>query len=412
MKNSLYIFIILATIISSCGSAKKEFYNLQKSQSIEVHEAYLEKYPKSPFVNEVRSKLSGLYEKRDWEVAQWNNTINSFNTFISKYPQSVHKQEAIKKKEALEEDKLWKESVFYDLISRYEDFINRYPNSTKVKEAERRISELREKDDWEMTSKTHRISQIEAFLKKYPNSRYELSALGLIEEIKEETDWNFAKQEDSALAYEIFLNKYPQSKFGDEAREIVKELRVIQPEWERTLKKNTPEGYRSFMKKFDYSKKYWNKANEKYKEMEDAFWNKATTRNTIRYYQDYIDKFPDGEYIDEVDKRLIDLEVEKAFKGDHGELPPLGRSGYSTFNDRNEVQIENDTGYKLTVLYSGTESKRIIINPKRSATLTLPNGKYRIAAMVDASNIQPYAGEENLQGGEYSSKFYIQYSRN
>ena len=40
-------------------------------------------------------------------------------------------------------------------------------------------------------------------------------------------------------------------------------------------------------------------------------------------------------------------------------------------------------------------------------SIGLKNGKYRVAASVSASNVSNYAGNENLQGGNYSVDYYI-----
>ena len=75
------------------------------------------------------------------------------------------------------------------------------------------------------------------------------------------------------------------------------------------------------------------------------------------------------------------------------------------------ISVTNSTSYTLTLLYSGPDSKRLVISPRASASVTLKNGHYRVAASVSASNVRNYAGSENLSGGSYSVDYYISQSR-
>jgi hypothetical protein len=67
--------------------------------------------------------------------------------------------------------------------------------------------------------------------------------------------------------------------------------------------------------------------------------------------------------------------------------------------------------YNLTLLYSGSDSRRITIPPKGKRTISLKNGAYRCVASVDASGIGNYAGNEDLDGGSYEVEYYIVTSR-
>ena len=71
------------------------------------------------------------------------------------------------------------------------------------------------------------------------------------------------------------------------------------------------------------------------------------------------------------------------------------------------MSVINSTSYTLTILYSGPDSKRLVITAGGSSSIHLKNGEYRIAASVSASNVSHYAGDEQLQGGNYSVEYYI-----
>lgn len=58
-------------------------------------------------------------------------------------------------------------------------------------------------------------------------------------------------------------------------------------------------------------------------------------------------------------------------------------------------------------MYSGNESKRLVLSPKGTGSVKLKNGDYRIVASVDASNVRKYAGVETIKGGTYEVEYYI-----
>jgi len=79
-------------------------------------------------------------------------------------------------------------------------------------------------------------------------------------------------------------------------------------------------------------------------------------------------------------------------------------SGYSSTSS---VTIKNDTGYELTVRYSGPSVTMISIPRGGSKTTSLSSGSYKIAASAGGLH---YGGRESLSGN-YSSSYYISTTR-
>lgn len=134
-------------------------------------------------------------------------------------------------------------------------------------------------------------------------------------------------------------------------------------------------------------------------------WQTASEINTITAYERYLELYPNGRH----KSKAIDKLVSATFKGEHGSLPEMNKTSYGR-GSTSSIQITNKTEYKLTLLYSGTESKRLVLDPYVSGTIRLKNGSYRIAASVDASNVSRYTGTENLDGGSYEITYYIETS--
>lgn len=129
----------------------------------------------------------------------------------------------------------------------------------------------------------------------------------------------------------------------------------------------------------------------------------AIVTNSIFDLKEYIDKNPNHENIDLLNKRLIDLEVDRIYNDKKtGEMPASEK--ISSYNSTNSsVSISNDTSCELIIRYSGKDSKMISIPANQTRSLHIKSGNYRITASACGYN---YAGSESLSG-DYSSKYYI-----
>lgn len=135
-------------------------------------------------------------------------------------------------------------------------------------------------------------------------------------------------------------------------------------------------------------------------------WQTASELNNISSYQKYLELYPNGRYKYKAESKLIDLQVDATFAGNHGYLPEMDKTSHSG-GATSYIKVHNNTSYTLTLLYSGKESKKLVLSPHSRGNLQLKNGSYRIAAFVSASNVQRYAGSETINGGSYEVEYYI-----
>ena len=140
---------------------------------------------------------------------------------------------------------------------------------------------------------------------------------------------------------------------------------------------------------------------------EDSAWARACEADTAEAYQRYIAIYPYGAHRAEATQRLIDKNVDNVFNSSHGGLPQMKWVAPDEDSPTSTITVHNETGYPLTVMYSGSESKSTVIAPGRSDTLTVPNGRYRIAASVPPAFVRPFAGTETFHGGSYEVSFYV-----
>lgn len=138
-------------------------------------------------------------------------------------------------------------------------------------------------------------------------------------------------------------------------------------------------------------------------EPKELTYEDVIVTNSILDLKEYIDKNPNHENIDLLNKRLIDLEVDRIYNDiKTGEMPASEK--ISTYNSTNSsVSISNDTSCELIIRYSGKDSKMISIPANQTRSLHIKSGNYRITASACGYN---YAGSESLSG-DYSSKYYI-----
>ncbi|MEZ4853756.1 DUF6759 domain-containing protein [Flavobacterium sp.] len=132
-------------------------------------------------------------------------------------------------------------------------------------------------------------------------------------------------------------------------------------------------------------------------------------KNSFSIYdiKQFIKENPNHKKITELEKRIIDLEVENIFNdANTGQMPSSEKISYGN-SKISEISITNDTSCDLTIRYSGPESKVITILPNRTKAINLLSGNYRIAASACGYN---YAGSESLNG-DYTSSYYITTTR-
>lgn len=206
-----------------------------------------------------------------------------------------------------------------------------------------------------------------------------------------------------------FISKNDGTVYGNKAQSAIES--ICDSLYRVADKKSTESGWRQYQRLVptDYFKDSESKiediANQAWN-TESKAWQMALSENNISAYSKYKSLYPKGAHIDICEKKLIDLEVSRVYAGEHGSLPSMDRTGYGG-GSTSYITVTNSTSYTLTLLYSGPDSKRLVISAGGTSSVRLKNGNYRVAASVSASNVSNYAGNENLQGGNYSVDYYI-----
>lgn len=255
-----------------------------------------------------------------------------------------------------------------DTKDSYKSFISKFPRSDFTARASERLKVLSEDDVWkganESTGERTQLERLRSYASTYPSGKYiEEAKAGIVSLV--DKHWFPVESSVSISELENFRANYPESTYVLDAGVRIETLR--------------------------------------------GTWSWVTSENTIESYKGYLLRHPNGRHSADARKRLIDLEVAQIARGDHGVLPKSNpvRAYGGLYAD---VRITNETGYQLTVRYSGPSSDMAIIERGASASIRLTSGNYKVAASVNASNVRNYYGTEDLRGGEYEIRFFIQKS--
>lgn len=268
------------------------------------------------------------------------------------------------------------------------------------------------------TTEYSQEEKYEAYLKRYPNGKYVKEATSFIvdyyaEQPLQKTSSLYSSSISTLSHFESVRDLFPGSALEHRMDSLIEAK--VNLEYQKALDSETVEGWELY--KILVSEKYWRDADQRIEDINSRLWGTdsqawktAQKQNTLTAYNRYLELFPKGAHAKAADKKVIDLSVTNIFAGDHGTLPGMDRTSYSS-SGSNIITVSNDTQYTLTLLYSGPDSKRLVLSPRSSGSVRLPNGTYRVAASVTATNVRSYAGTETLSGGGYDVSYYISSSR-
>ena len=263
-----------------------------------------------------------------------------------------------------------------------------------------------------------RVDKYGKYLTKYPVGKYsheaENAILSYLDDLSfDGTLYNGNNGCEAVKQIEKYKERYSGTSFTNRIDSLL--LAKVDQQYRTASSKGTIEAWHTYQNMMP--EMFWKDSEKRIEEIENRdwgtesmAWRTAQRVNTLTAYSRYLELYPKGAHAKAADKKVIDLSVSNIFAGDHGTLPGMDKTSYSS-SGRNTISVSNDTQYTLTLLYSGPDSKRLVLYPRSSGTVSLPNGTYRVAASDAASNVRSYAGTETLTGGSYDVSYYISTSR-
>lgn len=226
-----------------------------------------------------------------------------------------------------------------------------------------------------------------------------------ISESRAITAWNAIKSDTSTAPVKLFLSKFPNSTLAAAARGRLDSLQMERV-WRKTLALSSLDALLQFTAGYPRSPHMLQADSLMDRLQAEKEWLETQRLNTGEGYLNFIKKYPKTVFTAKAESTLIALEVTGILSKEHSTLPSPQRLT-TTGSNVSSVEIENQTRYTLTVRYSGKDSKRLTVRSNDKISVALANGRYRVAASVSAPNVVPFAGDQILEGGEYSSRYFI-----
>lgn len=297
-------------------------------------------------------------------LAEENQVLREENTVLSKelYELKFGLQTLTNDFEAYVELKDFKNAKM-----KADQVLEKYPNSVEASRIRVKLPVINEEILWQNIERRKLLSEIELYISTYPRGKYRSKVKAIRSEALAKMDlaaYEKAERSDRVEAYEGYLSSYPKGKYRYKARSKIQKIEA---------------GY-----------------------VTDAY-NRAKSKNTSRSWEKFLADYPQHAERRSINEKIIRLKVDEIMADRRtGEMPSFQQTRRS-YSSSSSVTIKNDTGYSLSVLYSGPVAKSISIPRGESRATALPSGNYKIAASANGLH---YAGKENLSG-EYSSTYYI-----
>ena len=265
---------------------------------------------------------------------------------------------------------------------------------------------------YELGSFQESKEKINLLIKNHPDAVETAELKKMLPQLNEEILWAEVLASDNLQLIEKYNINYPKGKYSKIA--FIKKVEIIERLDENAFfeakKTRTDESFNFYLDKFPeghYRQKAENEIIILRKENEQNAYQDAMNRNSSYSWKSFLSVYPNHKKKSEIEKRIISLEVDEILGSSNtGNLPVFSQTNYG-YSTNSSVTIENNTGYELTVRYSGPTIKIIVIPRGGTSSTSLLSGSYKIAATANNLN---YGGRENLSGS-YSSSYYISTSR-
>lgn len=321
--------------------------------TISAYLEYVGKYPKGNFVGDANKNIVELTKAEDeqegklWKDACIINTVDSYNRYlkISKKRKFVleARKSIVDLEKRLEENALWNKALSDNSIETYKEYLKKYPKGMYIKTANDRILEISENIFWQTICQKNEISGYESYIKEFPNGKFFKTAQQAISVLEYETaDFNECCKIDTLESCYAYLKKYPHGKF----------VKRIQDRIENFKKHESLLDKQNSREEFDYQQK----------DDEIELWNTVSEKDEIAGYEEYLNKYPNGEFIWRAKGRINSL------KQIGSEKQPQNNSSSHTKNtntdQKSNIQSQNDEIKRKMLLddFSKYQKKDILIN--------------------------------------------------
>ncbi|HYV91807.1 MAG TPA: caspase family protein [Chitinophagales bacterium] len=177
---------------------------------------------------------------------------------------------------------------------------------------------------WEDAKKINTQAGFYRFKKAFPISTFVREADRRIDEMEDEQAWDLAKRKDTIGGYNLYISHYRSGKFQEQARSKLEQLIGDSPVsktdaeeevWKATLSDNSVESFNNYIEKYPNGK-FVDKAQFKLNEIEvnlndENEWKKVQEQNSLESYQKYINREPKGRFAQQAMDKIKEIEDDR-----------------------------------------------------------------------------------------------------
>ncbi len=291
------------------------------------YEQYLQQFPTGRHIDQATRRLSEI--KADlaaWQLALDKDSESGYQEYLHSFASGKYIEEAKQKLKVLKDDhKAWIKANSKNTIKAYKDYIKKFSNGQYVKQASKQLKEI-ENDilAWEVALKQNDKNGYEQYLKNYPSGLYKDKANEKLKFLREDEHcWKDVLDENSIQAYERYIELFPNGIYIKKAKENLKDIQL----WKEIEDSEDKKDFENYLKKHpngifkNSAEKKLRAIKNKEKALEDErqakmeeekLWQETRRFDNLTSYRRYLKQYKNGQYLEEAQERLRELESDKA----------------------------------------------------------------------------------------------------
>jgi outer membrane protein assembly factor BamD (BamD/ComL family) len=205
------------------------FERIKRAKSVSQYQAYLDKYLKGAYREEVRKLLAGQKDENAWQKAKAKSTTAAYFEYLRVYPKGKYASTArstIKRWDRESYEKAIETGTQYALNY----YLNNYPRGEYRSQVRSKLKARIEYDVYMKAKKSDRIGDYENYVGKYPNGKYAGECNRVIQNFyysKGNATFSNRYYKDAIRYYSRYLELYPNGPQAASVRsKLAKAMRL------------------------------------------------------------------------------------------------------------------------------------------------------------------------------------------
>ena len=134
---SLIILLLVPVLLFACATAKSQYEDARKINTISAYQEFLGKYPSGEYAEMAQTRIEAL----NFEKAQTVNSVEAYESFLLSSNNDLFKTYAIQRIQKIYRDEYLKTKAI-DSVEAYERYMTTYPKSDYLPRCLERVEDL------------------------------------------------------------------------------------------------------------------------------------------------------------------------------------------------------------------------------------------------------------------------------